>query len=396
LIVCAGFDSSDENDGISPGDGNVAAAQFPPGVPTPPVSRLPAEFECPICFKTKKFNKPSDWTKHVHEDVQPFTCTFPECTEPKSFKRKADWVRHENERHRHLEWWTCNQPDCNHTCYRKDNFVQHLVREHKMPEPKVKTQKKTSREASRSELDRVWQIVDACHRETSDLPTSEKCRFCGSSCSTWKKLTVHLARHMEAISLPVLDLIKDDAVVPVARGVRRHAPAHNPAPQRPAPAPQRQQQQQRQQQVVPPLVTSSMEIDTFAIPAPSPLQVPTYNLTPPQPPPHQRSRSVPAFEYMQPAPLQPTYAGDFHYGQHHQPQQPQQPYHRKPPQPQPQQVYSQQTGFDGGGGGYQYYATQQSYEVAHMATPLPQRASPMIGAVAFYSEPETDQYGYPR
>ncbi|KAF8251395.1 hypothetical protein K440DRAFT_84555 [Wilcoxina mikolae CBS 423.85] len=197
--------SSDENHHASSGDGNVAAAQFPPGVPTPPVARLPAEFECPICFKPKKFNKPSDWTKHVHEDVQPFTCTFPDCTEPKSFKRKADWVRHENERHRHLEWWTCNQPDCTHTCYRKDNFVQHLVREHKMPEPKVKTQKaagKKNGDTSRPGVDRVWQIVDSCHQETTAQPSSEKCRFCGQSCSTWKKLTVHLARHMEGISLP--------------------------------------------------------------------------------------------------------------------------------------------------------------------------------------------------
>ena len=227
-------DSSDENDHPADhGDDNVAAAQFPPGVPTPPVSHLPAEFECPICFKTKKFNKPSDWTKHVHEDVQPFTCTFPDCNEPKSFKRKADWVRHENERHRHLEWWTCNQPDCNHRCYRKDNFVQHLVRDHKMPEPKQKTQKvaaaaaaagkRNGREPHAAGLDRVCNIVESCHQETEVPPSSEKCRFCGLACSTWKKLTVHLARHMEAISLPVLDLIRDDAVVPVTRGQRRTA-----------------------------------------------------------------------------------------------------------------------------------------------------------------------------
>lgn len=132
--------SSDE-DGEPPPEGTVVSAQFPLGVPLPPVKRLPAEFECPLCFKVKKFYKPSDWTKHVHEDVQPFTCTFPNCGEPKSFKRKADWVRHENERHRQLEHWTCQIADCNHTCYRKDNFVQHLVREHKIAEPRQRTVK---------------------------------------------------------------------------------------------------------------------------------------------------------------------------------------------------------------------------------------------------------------
>lgn len=138
--------SDDEED--APAEGTLAAAGFPSGVPLPPVKRLPAEFECPLCFKVKKFYKPSDWTKHVHEDVQPFTCTFPNCGEPKSFKRKADWVRHENERHRQLEHWTCQIGDCNHTCFRKDNFVQHLVREHKIAEPRQRVGKGATKDGS--------------------------------------------------------------------------------------------------------------------------------------------------------------------------------------------------------------------------------------------------------
>ncbi|KAI9853705.1 MAG: hypothetical protein M1824_001009 [Vezdaea acicularis] len=220
------------DDGEMPfGEGAVAAAQFPLGVPLPPVNRLPAEFECPLCFKVKKFQKPSDWTKHVHEDVQPFTCTWPECTEPKSFKRKADWVRHENERHRKLEWWTCNIPECAHTCYRKDNFVQHLVREHKMPEPKVKSTKAAGKargnkaqneimdewaasgeDQDKAGIDKLWAMVEQCRFDTEDKPHKESCKFCGNVCNSWKKLTVHLARHMEQISLPVLDVVKDMTV----------------------------------------------------------------------------------------------------------------------------------------------------------------------------------------
>ncbi|RHZ72601.1 hypothetical protein CDV55_104534 [Aspergillus turcosus] len=207
------------------GENAVTAAQFPPGVPLPPVKRLPAEFECPICFKVKRFQKPSDWTKHVHEDVQPFTCTFPHCNEPKSFKRKADWVRHESERHRKLEWWTCTFPDCHHTCYRKDNFVQHLVREHKMPEPKLKKTKtkgvgassrqdavasEAQEESSRErEVEKLWELVDQCRHDTSKGPREEPCRFCGNVCSSWKKLTVHLAKHMEQIAMPVLALVQE-------------------------------------------------------------------------------------------------------------------------------------------------------------------------------------------
>ncbi|KAI9713327.1 MAG: hypothetical protein M1812_006686 [Candelaria pacifica] len=259
--VATGGDSEDEPTTF--GDGAVAAAQFPHGVPLPPVKRLPAEFECPLCFKVKKFQKPSDWTKHVHEDVQPFTCTFANCAEPKSFKRKADWVRHENERHRQLEWWTCNMPDCSHTCYRKDNFVQHLVREHKKPEPKVKATKaakaaavdrskrnlpqreliedrKTSvsghDEIEQGGIDQVWLLVEECRHDTPKQPRDEPCKFCGNVCSSWKKLTVHLAKHMEQISMPILGLIEkknvtaDTVISPIEN---RLSQQHHLSPQTP-------------------------------------------------------------------------------------------------------------------------------------------------------------------
>lgn len=227
----AGLGQSDD-DANALAEGIVTPAQFPEGVPMPPVKRLPAEFECSLCFKVKKFHKPSDWSKHVHEDVQPFTCTFVNCAEPKSFKRKADWVRHENERHRQREWWLCNYNECNHKCYRKDNFVQHLVREHKLPEPKLKSAK-SSKPAVRGpsaqkarkqmeeqneelpeEIDQVWKLVEVCRHETQKNPKDEACKFCGNICNSWKKLTVHLAKHMERISMPVLDLVEKKDVTP--------------------------------------------------------------------------------------------------------------------------------------------------------------------------------------
>ncbi|KAI9642359.1 hypothetical protein NHQ30_009163 [Ciborinia camelliae] len=200
---------TDFSDDSNPGEGALSSETFPKGVPLPPTRNLPAEFECQLCFKAKKFHKPSDWTKHVHEDVQPFTCTYDKCREPKSFKRKADWVRHENERHRHLEWWKCEIDDCKHICYRKDNFLQHLVREHKLPEPKQKT-KAAIKKAKNTEL--AWVILEKCHNETTSKPQDEPCKFCGKAFTTWKKLTVHLAKHMEHISLPVLQLIEQKNV----------------------------------------------------------------------------------------------------------------------------------------------------------------------------------------
>ncbi|KAF2674589.1 hypothetical protein BT63DRAFT_14841 [Microthyrium microscopicum] len=211
-------------------EGDNQAAQFPFGIPLPPVKTLPARFECPYCFKVKDFKKPSDWTKHIHEDVQPFTCTFPDCTDSKSFKRKADWVRHENERHRQLESWTCCYNDCSHVCYRRDNFVQHLVREHKIPEPKIRTGRNAgSRSPARGPAhapidfgtgvlhyprsdeevnDYVGRLVEDCRKDSDKTPSSEPCRFCGNTCTSFKKLTVHLAKHMEQIAMPIIPLVE--------------------------------------------------------------------------------------------------------------------------------------------------------------------------------------------
>ncbi|CZR64828.1 uncharacterized protein PAC_14727 [Phialocephala subalpina] len=203
--------ATDLSNNSSGGEGAITVESFPLGIPMPPTRNLPAEFECQICFRVKKFEKPSDWVKHVHEDLQPFTCTFEHCKEPKSFKRRADLVRHENERHRHLEWWQCQVDDCRHTCYRKDNFLQHLVREHKLPEPKQKT-KAAIKKARLTEP--AWILLERCHHETTVRPQDEPCKICGKSFDTWKKLTVHLTKHMEHIALPVLTMVVEMDVNP--------------------------------------------------------------------------------------------------------------------------------------------------------------------------------------
>ncbi|KOS16782.1 Zinc finger protein 60 [Escovopsis weberi] len=207
-------------------EGAITQESFPADIPLPPTQRLPAEFECQLCFQQKKLHKPSDWTKHVHEDVQPFTCTWEKCRDPKMFKRKADWVRHENEGHRQLEWWACDVDDCRHVCYRRDNFLQHLVREHKFAEPKVKNKAALKKAIS---VDATWKKVEQCHRETDRRPQDEPCKFCGRVFPTWKKLTVHLAKHMEKIALPVLrlvsakarDLDADTVISPIPDGPSR-------------------------------------------------------------------------------------------------------------------------------------------------------------------------------
>ncbi|KAH8172227.1 Pfs domain protein [Sarocladium implicatum] len=184
---------------------SIEPEHFPQGIPMPPTTRFPAEFECQICYRPKKLSKPSDWTKHIHEDVTPFSCTWEHCWLPSMFKRKADWLRHENEVHRRLEHWICDIGDCRHVVSNRTNFVQHLVREHQLPEPKAKTKAGMKRAGGG---DPMWQKVQQCHVKTWKHAQEEPCKFCGKTFPTWKKLTVHLAKHMERISLPILRLVE--------------------------------------------------------------------------------------------------------------------------------------------------------------------------------------------
>lgn len=225
-----GFRERPEDD-MPPGDKMINPNQFPANIPPPITRDLPAELECQLCFSHKVFGKPSDWTKHVHEDVSPFACTWESCRDGnKTFKRKADWVRHENEGHRHLEWWKCKVDDCTHECYRRDNFLQHLVREHKFNEPKDKT-KGAIRKAGGA-CHPTWQMVERCHKTTERSPYQEPCRFCGEKLPTWKKLTVHLAKHMEQISLPIIKLVERTEVDPdtIISPVQEPPPRHFPPP----------------------------------------------------------------------------------------------------------------------------------------------------------------------
>lgn len=183
---------------------------YPTYMTLPPIA-APAEFECPLCFTIKRCIKPSDWTKHVQEDLQPFQCTFAECGKAQAFKRKADWVRHENETHRKLEEWQCDMDiscvEKRHTCYRKDNFLQHLVREHRMKEPRLRARKGETKVVD-LEAQKTLDKLEECHRLTDADPKNEACTFCGRRFDNWKKLTGHLARHQEQFAFPLLRLIE--------------------------------------------------------------------------------------------------------------------------------------------------------------------------------------------
>jgi hypothetical protein len=162
----------------------VSTTDFPPGIPLPPVTGLPARFECPICFEVIFIQNPFDWTSHVHDDLQPYVCIFPDCTGPHVFKQASQWMEHEKYSHRRSgsvpNRLTCNVDKCNAVFYRLDLFHEHLRRMHGI-------------EAQSLDL------VDKMGHEAWTLQT-ESCIFCGEKSATEKTHLFHLSKHMEQIS----------------------------------------------------------------------------------------------------------------------------------------------------------------------------------------------------
>ncbi|KAL1886818.1 hypothetical protein Plec18167_000753 [Paecilomyces lecythidis] len=171
---------------------------LPPEIPIPPVSRLPARFECPICFRVTMCLKASDWITHVYEDVEPFTCTFPGCSDPKSYRRQADWKRHEDKTHWKYDWRECSYPGCSHKFSRADMFREHLIREHN-----TLGWNRTSIDHNR----RLQEMTEQWRKGTKQIPRKQElCPFCGEICRNSKMPTTHMGKHLEQLAMSVLEV----------------------------------------------------------------------------------------------------------------------------------------------------------------------------------------------
>jgi hypothetical protein len=241
----------------------VRPPTFPFGIPMPPAQTFPAKFECQLCFQVINLSVPNEWTTHVYDDLEPFTCTYEQCGDSMLFKRRCDWFRHENERHRQVELWVCGE--CKptesggripYTCLkgyvRNDNFEEHLKRVHGFSDKRAKAMveechyiktnpgnerqldlwvcrelsvggEKTSKSAGETSdvylkgflrLDNFKGHLKAAHKFSdkqakamakeyhyikTDLG-NEPCRLCGRVFKEFKLLISHLAEHLEHIS----------------------------------------------------------------------------------------------------------------------------------------------------------------------------------------------------
>jgi hypothetical protein len=84
------------------------------------------EFECPFCFRMKKFKNERVWRRHIFSDLRSYVCTFPDCDAP-LFGDINEWFRHEMQNHRVC--YTCRL--CKEkTFFGQDRFLGHVRRQH--------------------------------------------------------------------------------------------------------------------------------------------------------------------------------------------------------------------------------------------------------------------------
>ncbi|CAO2652993.1 Nn.00g024040.m01.CDS01 [Neocucurbitaria sp. VM-36] len=106
----AGALLGDAVDGLYVGAPPTAIALNADYPPPPKVSQSATGIVCPYCNLTmpSAIAQPSQWKKHVSEDLQPYTCYLPSCPQENPlFDTFHAWKTHLSSNHHMLRGWTC-------------------------------------------------------------------------------------------------------------------------------------------------------------------------------------------------------------------------------------------------------------------------------------------------
>ena len=170
-----------------------------------PAKQFPAIMECLVCFKTQFFQTRANWTDHLYADVKPYFCTAYPCRNTTQFSSKQDWLRHEKENCQKQYWkcdvgecttmWDgrCDVGECTTMWVDQTDFKTHLVEEHSLPED-----------------DKLDSIQQRCGHNS--YRTKETCLFCGVR--GHDDLDTHVAQHMIEITKYVLQVVKQQEIIP--------------------------------------------------------------------------------------------------------------------------------------------------------------------------------------
>lgn len=120
------------------------------------------EFECPFCFRVKKFQSERNWRQHVFSDLRAYLCTFRSCDSP-YFGDMNDWFRHEMQCHRVR--YRCHVCSCS-DFEQEDRYLSHVRKEH--PEILDGGEEQQILDMARSPLDRIPAHACPCCLDWAD------------------------------------------------------------------------------------------------------------------------------------------------------------------------------------------------------------------------------------
>ncbi|KAL6895732.1 hypothetical protein HDV57DRAFT_480287 [Trichoderma longibrachiatum] len=107
------------------------------GWPRPPrVDENRASFQCPCCCQTLATRESSQllWRSHLSDDLQPFTCIYPDCAAAAPFFiSRTAWKAHMRLEHKSFKYWeclACTDADASKTFRAKEDFMEHMNVQH--------------------------------------------------------------------------------------------------------------------------------------------------------------------------------------------------------------------------------------------------------------------------
>ncbi|KAJ5024206.1 hypothetical protein PSV08DRAFT_185568 [Bipolaris maydis] len=157
------------------------------------------EFECPFCFRIKKFKSERVWKKHVFSDLRPYVCTFPDCDSP-YFGDINKWFQHEMTFHRvSFECFLCSK-----FFNQEDKYTLHIKREH--DETLDDGGEQAARDLSRKPLAQIPATDCPCCSDWSTRLEEQVIQTSGSAPTGILAVTPtvfkrHLAGHLEQLAL---------------------------------------------------------------------------------------------------------------------------------------------------------------------------------------------------
>ena len=149
--------------------------------PPPAISLTQTEFLCPYCriVHPARHAKGRAWRAHVLQDLQPYTCTYPDCPDGlQMYSTRHAWLEHERLVHRRV--WQCFE-HASAVFSSQSGLHRHLKSQHN--------------DITKAQIQNLLDVS-----ESSLVDAREKCPICLLSRGYCKELDKHMSFHLEKLA----------------------------------------------------------------------------------------------------------------------------------------------------------------------------------------------------